>query len=168
MKSFGVICKAIKRDHSLLFLRKRLWAVQQIEKYQHYSPARAKATIIANRIQPLFACGTPHRLLRRVSLAKPTSAPSRSDGFAERRLNLSLVSTQSREKHTAGAGCSSAHHQRPSDLSTALPPPLLPQELRRHDPQSTKLQPLVPENMASAASPRLLDSPVFRPRSSLA
>src|ERR1700740_2682907 len=46
-----------------------------------------------------------------------------------------------------------------------LPLPLLPQELRTHDSPSAKTQPLVPKNMACAAWHRLLDSPVFRPRS---
>src|SRR6476659_4585505 len=49
----------------------------------------------------LFACDILRRFLRRVSLAKPTSAPCDSYGCTERSLNLALLSTQSREKHTA-------------------------------------------------------------------
>src|SRR6202035_5025763 len=46
-----------------------------------------------------------------------------------------------------------------------LPPPLLPQEIRRYDPLGARLQPLGPENMAASLSNRLHDSLLFRPRS---
>ena len=69
-------------------------------------------------------------------------------------------------RNTPRSRCSSAHHQRSSDLSSqCFCLRLLPQELRRYDPQGAKLQPLVPGNMARPASRRLPASPLFRPRS---
>src|ERR1700752_384337 len=46
-----------------------------------------------------------------------------------------------------------------------LPLPLLPQELARYDQPSTKLQPLVLENMEDRRSSRLPDNPLFLVRS---
>ena len=52
----------------------------------------------------LFGDGILHRLLPRVSGAKPLLLFCDSDGFAERSLNLAFLSTSSGEKHTPEPG----------------------------------------------------------------
>jgi hypothetical protein len=49
----------------------------------------------------LFACDILHRLLPRVSLAKPTSAPERFLWLRRTNPQFGVIGTHSREKYTA-------------------------------------------------------------------
>ena len=92
----------------------------------------------------LFGCGILRRLLLRVS-ASETDFCSFAILMAslKRSLNLGLVSTHSREKHTAEPVQFGTPIALLRSFEPVLPPRLLPQELRRYDPQGAKLQPLV-------------------------
>src|SRR5262249_13959308 len=110
-----------------------------------------------------FAADILRRLLLRVSLAKPTSAPFAVLMAAQNEASILVSSAPTAARNAPRSLCSSAHHQRSlKSFPPLLLPPLPPQELRRYDPRDAKLQPLLPANMAYSLSHRC---PILRPRS---
>src|SRR5580700_4629673 len=82
----------------------------------------------------LFACDILRRFLRRVSLAKPTSAPVRFLWLHRTKPQFgSPQHPKSRETHR-GAGAVRHSNRGAQIFQPVLPPRLLPQELQRYDP----------------------------------
>src|SRR5215831_7595889 len=112
----------------------------------------------------LFGDGTPRRLLRRVSLVKPTSAALRCLWLPEMKLQSGpRQRPKSREtQRQAGAvrhTTTALQIFRPVLLRLLLPP-----ELRRYDKQGITLQLLALENRALLTLNPLPDSLVFQPQ----